>query len=168
VVSYPALGHLMGLSSRAFGLWSGTAINDLSSVVAASSVYGHSAASYAVIVKLTRTLAIVPISLSLAALRTRRQVGERKPKLLRVMPLFIVAFVAAVIANTLGAVPTGWHHSLSELSLWMITTALAAIGLSTDFGRIRRAGLRPLGLGAILWVTVGMVSLGLQGVSGTL
>ena len=71
VLSFPSLGHLIGLSQHAFGLWAGTAINDTSSVVAASTIYGHAAVSYAVVVKLTRTLAIVPISLGLAAWRNR-------------------------------------------------------------------------------------------------
>jgi len=174
VLLYPAVGHGLGLSQHAFGLWAGTAVNDLSSVVAASTVYGHAAASYGVIVKLTRTLAIIPICLGLAALRGRRRraAGEELPPgrwggLRRVLPLFIVTFVAAVGVNTLGLVPAGWHHGLSDLATWMITAALAAIGLSTDVGRIRRAGLRPLALGAGLWVTVGLTSLGLQAVTGT-
>jgi len=169
VLLYPALGHLLGFSGHTFGLWAGTAINDLSSVVAASTVYGHAAASYGVIVKLTRTLAIIPICLGLAMLRGSRQ-GDapRRLQAKRILPLFIVAFVAAVAANTLGLIPHGWHTGLSDASTWMITAALAAIGLSTDIGHIRRTGLRPLALGAILWVTVGLASLGLQAATGTL
>jgi uncharacterized membrane protein YadS len=72
------------------------------------------------------------------------------------VPLFIVAFVAAVVADTLGLVPAGWHHPLSDISTRMITAALGAVGLSTDVGHIRRAGFRPLGLGAVLWLTVGL------------
>jgi uncharacterized integral membrane protein (TIGR00698 family) len=76
VLLYPSLGHALGLSAHSFGLWAGTAVNDLSSVVAASTVYGHAAVSYGVVVKLTRTLAIVPISLGLAAIRGRRVPGS--------------------------------------------------------------------------------------------
>jgi uncharacterized membrane protein YadS len=85
----------------------------------------------------------------------------------RVLPVFIVAFIAAVAANAIGLVPVAWHRGLSDLSTWMITAALAAIGLSTDVHHIRRAGLRPLALGAVLWVTVGLSSLGLQALTGT-
>jgi uncharacterized integral membrane protein (TIGR00698 family) len=173
VLCYPTLGHIFGFSEHTFGLWAGTAINDLSSVVAASTVYGHAAVSYGVVVKLTRTLAIVPICLGLAAMRgrTRRQTVDAFPgarvDLRRVIPLFIPVFLAVVVANTAGLVPTGWHHPLSDLSTWMITAALAAIGLSTDIGQVRRAGLRPLALGAVLWLTVGFTSLGLQALTGT-
>jgi uncharacterized integral membrane protein (TIGR00698 family) len=175
VLLYPTIGHLLGLSQHSFGLWSGTAINDLSSVVAASTVYGHAAASYGVIVKLTRTLAIIPICLGLAAIRSRRaktgtspEPAARRLNLRRIVPVFIVGFVAAVAINTIGLVPASWHHGLTDLSTWMITAALAAIGLSTDVRHIRRAGFRPLALGAVLWVTVGLTSLGLQALTGTL
>lgn len=174
VLLYPGLGHALGVSQHSFGLWAGTAINDLSSVVAASTIYGHAAASYGVIVKLTRTLAIIPICLGLAAIRGRQEkdatarAEPRRVFIRRIVPVFIVAFMAAVAANTVGLVPAAWHHGLSDLSAWMITAALAAIGLSTDVHRIRRTGLRPLALGAVLWLTVGLTSLGLQALTGTL
>ncbi|MGH9082806.1 MAG: YeiH family protein, partial [Acidimicrobiales bacterium] len=191
VLAFPTLGHYLGLSSRSFGLWAGTAINDVSSVVAASTVYGHAAVSYAVVVKLVRTLAIVPICLALAAWHGRRPAatdpgagpgpdgptagpppgeaarGERR-SLRRIFPLFILGFVAAVVADTLGAVPSGWHHGLSDVATWMITAALAAIGLSTRLGHLRRTGPRPMLLGAVLWLAVGVVSLALQAATGTL
>ncbi len=192
VLSFPSLGHLLGLSQHAFGLWAGTAINDTSSVVAASTIYGHAAVSYAVVVKLTRTLAIVPISLGLAAWRNRsaREANARsgaaaqdygrglggqltsadrpRPHLRRVVPLFIVAFLGAVVCNTFGLVPTSWHHGLSDLATWMITAALAAIGLTANLSHIRRAGPRPVLLGAVLWATVGIASLALQLGTGTI
>ncbi|MGH9094798.1 MAG: YeiH family protein [Acidimicrobiales bacterium] len=176
VVTYPALGHLIGMSQHSFGLWAGTAINDTSSVVAASTVYGHAAASYGVVVKLTRTLAIIPICLALAAWRNRRGVAEGSAAdlppvrlhLAHVVPVFIFGFVGAVVANTAGLVPSGWHHALSDAATWMITAALAAIGLSTRVDRIRRAGPRPLVLGALLWATVAISSLGLQAATGSL
>jgi uncharacterized integral membrane protein (TIGR00698 family) len=173
VLLFPALGHALGLSQHAFGLWAGTAINDLSSVVAAATIYGHAAASYGVIVKLTRTLAIVPICLGLAAVRRWRGKdvaggpAARRISVRGIVPVFIAAFIAAVAVNTIGLVPEAWHHGLSVLSTWMITAALGAIGLSTDVRGIRRAGLRPLALGAVLWVTVALTSLGLQALTGT-
>jgi uncharacterized integral membrane protein (TIGR00698 family) len=174
VLLYPTLGHVLRLSQHSFGLWAGTAINDVSSVAAAATTYGHAAASYGVIVKLTRTLAIIPICLGLAALRGRRGrdaingSAAGRVTVRRVVPVFILAFVAAVAANTIGLVPAAWHHGLSDLSNWLITAALAAIGLSTDIRHIRRAGPRPLALGAVLWLTVGLTSLGLQALTGTL
>ena len=203
VLLYPTLGHVLGLSQHAFGLWAGTAINDTSSVVAASTIYGHAAAQYGVVVKLTRTLAIVPICLGLALWR-RQQLAvpavetitdeeptgvssrggvavEARPvtavddslggapvqvQWTSVAPLFILGFLAAVGLNSLGLVPAGWHVGLSTLATWMITAALGAIGLTTEVGHIRRAGPRPLLLGACLWATVGLTSLGIQRLVG--
>jgi uncharacterized integral membrane protein (TIGR00698 family) len=171
VLTYPSLGHLLGLSQHAFGLWAGTAINDTSSVVAASTIYGHQAAAYAVVVKLTRTLAIVPICLALAGWRRRRSPattsGAERLRWRQVLPVFILVFMAAVLANTLGLVPGGAHRGLSDLAGWMITAALGAIGLSSRPRSVRVAGARPLMLGAALWATVGLTSLGLQALTGT-
>jgi uncharacterized integral membrane protein (TIGR00698 family) len=179
VLAFPSLGHLLGLSQHAFGLWAGTAVNDTSSVVAASTIYGHAAASYAVVVKLTRTLAIVPICLGLAAWRDRpsaaapERTASVRPSpglgtVRRVFPLFILGFLAAAAFNTLGLIPPGAHHYLSDAATWMITAALAAIGLSTRLGNIRRAGPRPILLGAVLWATVAVTSLALQAATGTI
>jgi uncharacterized integral membrane protein (TIGR00698 family) len=174
-VAYPSIGHALGLSQHAFGLWAGTAINDTSSVVAASTVYGHAAATYGIVVKLTRSLAIVPVCLALAAWRGRRpghataaRPADAKAGLGRVVPLFIAGFGAAVCVNSAGAIPAAWHPALSDLAGLMVATALAGIGLSTNIGAIRRAGPRPMVLGALLWATVGLTSLALQGLTGSL
>jgi uncharacterized integral membrane protein (TIGR00698 family) len=179
VLLYPVVGHHFNLSQKAFGLWAGTAINDTSSVVAASTVYGHMAASYGVVVKLTRTLAIIPVASALALWRHRRSVeasagpGPRaRPldgrALVRAFPTFVLVFVVAVLAKTFGLVPTGWAHGLSDVATWAITAALAGIGLCFRLGDMRRAGVRPLALGAVLWLTVGLTSLGLQLATGTI
>ncbi|MDE3082362.1 MAG: putative sulfate exporter family transporter [Acidobacteriota bacterium] len=170
VLSFPTLGRLLHMTPGAFGLWAGTAVNDMSSVVAAASIFGHGAASSAVVVKLTRTLMIIPITLVLALWRARGAPrGERRSLLGHVrktFPVFIAWFVLATTLNTLGLVPRGLHAGLGDLAQFMITMALGAIGLSTRVRDIARAGLRPLLLGAILWILVGSVSLGLQSLSG--
>ena len=174
VLTFPSIGHGLGLSPHAFGLWSGTAINDLSSVVAASTIFGHGATSYAVVVKLTRTLMIVPIAVGLSAWRARAirpRATADGPGALRgmrhVVPVFIGWFLVAVALNTIGLVPTSWHSALSATAAGMITMALGAIGLSTQPRDICHAGFRPLVLGAILWVLVAATSLALQALTGT-
>ena len=175
VVTFPTLGHLIGLSPHSFGLWAGTAINDMSSVVAASSIFGHGATSYAVVVKLTRTLMIIPICLGLGVWRTRhfrsRDAGmgdSPKHIVRRVVPMFIAWFLLAVVLNSAGLVPSSWHGFLSGLAEVMITLALGAIGLSTNVKDIKQTGFKPLALGAMLWILVAGTSLGLQAVTGSL
>ena len=181
VLVFPVVGHLLGMSQRVFGLFAGTAVNDMSSVVATATTYGHQAAGYAVVVKLTRTLLIIPISLGLAALAARRArareptpaappaggtqvtgTGTSTVRIGRLVPRFLIGFVIVATANTGGLIPPPVHAGLGELAVFLITVALSAIGLSTDLSALRRAGPRPLVLGASLWVVVSLTSLGLQ------
>jgi len=84
------------------------------------------------------------------------------------VPLFLVGFVVASALDTVGVIPASWHPGLTVAGIFLITTALAAIGLSLHLGDIRRAGVRPLLLGAGLWILVGAGSLGIQALTGTL
>lgn len=165
VLTFPFLGHLLGLSQHSFGLFAGTAINDMSSVVAASTTYGSVAANYAIVVKLTRTMLIIPISLGLATLERRKHnSGDSKPNVHvgRLVPWYLIGFLVVASANSVGLIPQGIHHALVQISVFLIAMALAAIGLSTDVAGFRRTGHRPLLLGGILWILVSATSLLLQ------
>ncbi|MCE0761663.1 putative sulfate exporter family transporter [Pseudonocardia kujensis] len=169
VLLFPVVGHALAMDQAAFGLWAGTAINDTSSVVAAAVSYGPQAAQEGVVVKLTRTLMIVPVVLALALLHGRRSGGgTRRVPWRKVVPLFLVGFLLAAGAQSLGLVPAGWHDALALLGTFLLTTALAGIGLTLRFADMRAAGFRPLLLGGLLWVAVAATSLGLQAVTGAL
>jgi len=173
VLLFPAIGHLLGLSQHAFGLWAGTAINDTSSVVAAAYTYGSVAGAYGVVVKLTRTLMIIPISLALGVVTARRDASSaatsrRRVPWRRLVPLFIVGFLMASALDTFGVIPSAWHPALGAVGTFFITMALSGIGLSTRLGRLKAAGHRPLLLGGILWLLVGSASLLIQWATGTL
>lgn len=173
VLAFPPLGHALGLSQHAFGLFAGTAVNDTSSVVAAATTYGADAGNYAVVVKLTRTLMIIPVCIGLAVL-ARRRTDRPSPiaehgvlaRALRLVPWFLVGFLLVAAANSIGLVPGASHQALQQTSLFLITMALTAIGLSTDAGALRRAGARPLVLGLLLWIAVATSSLLLQWAAG--
>ncbi len=113
VLTFPAIGHLLSLSQHAFGLWAGTAINDTSSVVAAGFVYGHAAGTQAVIVKLTRTTLIVPIVLFYAGKRLWDSRGAAGVDWMKIVPWFILWFVAAAVLNTIGVVPPALHAAFA-------------------------------------------------------
>ncbi|GAA4837272.1 YeiH family protein [Actinomycetospora corticicola] len=171
VLAFPPLGHLLGLDAHAFGLWAGTAINDTSSVVAAGYAYGGDAGPYSVVVKLTRSLMIIPVVAAVTLLVARRgrvAPGEERRALpwARLVPLFLVGFVVASALTTIGVVPMSWHPALTAIGTFLITTALAGIGLSMRVADLRRAGVRPLLLGACLWVLVAASSLGIQALTG--
>ncbi|MBB1154945.1 MULTISPECIES: YeiH family protein [Amycolatopsis] len=170
VLLFPPLGHALGMSPHAFGLWAGTAVNDTSSVVAASYAYGGDAGSYGLVVKLTRTLTLIPIVLFLAVLVARKQSGGRVSLRAmpwhRLVPPFLIGFLAAATVESAGWIPQSWHAPLSTLGTFLITMALAGIGLALKPSDLRKAGHKPLLMGAILWVAVAASSLGLQALTG--
>jgi uncharacterized membrane protein YadS len=81
---------------------------------------------------------------------------------LRLVPWFLIGFAVAALVNSTGVIPMVWHPGIAAVSQFLIAMALAAIGLSTDIGALRRAGLKPLLLGGVLWLVVSLSSLGLQ------
>ena len=160
VLTFPALGHLLSLSQSAFGLWAGTAINDTSSVVAAAFAYGPEAGNAGIVVKLTRTLLIVPIVIFYAWKRlAEHREAERAIPWLSLFPWFILWFAAAAAAKSIGIIPSSWQATIQMVALVAIVVALAGVGLSADVHRMRSAGLRPLALGAILWIAISASSL---------
>ncbi|WP_112467107.1 YeiH family protein [Streptomyces triticisoli] len=175
VLTFPALGHLLDMSQHSFGLFVGTAVNDMSSVVAAAGTYGGAAVDHAVVVKLARTLLIIPICLGLAALARRRAQTAAGPdgspdpiRVGRLIPWFLVGFLVLAAANSAGLVPSAAHAPLSTLAAFLITVALSAIGLSTEPARLRRTGPAPLILGGCLWLVVSATSLAAQFLTGHL
>ncbi len=160
VFVFPALGHLFGMSDIDFGMWAGTAINDTSSVVAAGYSYSHAAGDYATIVKLTRTLMIIPITLALAVWVSRRNKSQGlEYNFKSVFPWFILGFVAASIIVTAGLIPADWASALSELGKIMIIMAMVAIGLNTKLTDLVRNGVRPIALGMCCWIALAVVAL---------
>ena len=168
VIMFPPIGHALGLSQNGFGLWAGTAVNDTSSVVATGYVYGTIAGIHAVIVKLTRTTLIIPIAAVLAIVARRKDAATQGVRWVKVIPWFLGWFVFTAALKTAGAIPKSFATPISNLSISLIAIALAAIGLSTHLGDMRRVGYRPLALGTLTWFVVAITGLGLQWVSGSM
>lgn len=162
VFLFPAVGHFIGLSDTGFGMWAGTAINDTSSVVAASYSFSDAAGNFATIVKLTRSLMIVPITLALAIAYAHMNKSENFFSLAKVFPWFVLGFVAAAVIRSLGFIPTEISASLAWSGKFLIMAAMAAIGLNTDLKKFITAGPRALALGGITWLAVMLSSLGIQ------
>lgn len=162
VMAFPALGHALGMSPHAFGLFAGTAVNDTSSVVAAASVYSAAALGFAVVVKLVRTLMIIPISIGLAVIEARRTQSTERftlARAARLVPWFLVGFLVLAAVGSTGLLPLSMVAGITQVSVFLVAMALAAIGLSTDLRAIRAAGLRPLLLGGLLSLTVATTTL---------
>lgn len=161
VIVFPILGHWMNMSDVGFGLWSGTAINDTSSVVAAAYSFSQEAGDYATVVKLVRATFIIPLCLILAVLvawREKRQ-GAADFSLARIFPWFILWFVVASIVRSTGVLPAEFLTVASVVSKFLIVVALTAIGLSTDLRSMAVAGMRPIMMGLGVWIAVAGSSL---------
>jgi uncharacterized integral membrane protein (TIGR00698 family) len=162
VLLFPLIGHLLGLSDHGFGLWAGTAINDTSSVVAAAYSWSSSAGEYATVVKLTRAMLIIPVTLLIGIVVSLRQhtPGSGLPSIRHASPWFIVWFVLASLTGQY--LPPVLGQLARLLAPFLITMALTAIGLSTDLARMKQTGWRPVLLGLLVWGSVASSSLLVQ------
>ena len=168
IVPFPLLGRAMGLDDMAYGLWAGTAVNDTSRVVAAGYAFSEGAGDFATMVKLTRTLAIIPTVLvfSLIEVREKRKAGvadqEEKVKVTSIIPWFILGFLGMAVLNSLGVFPQELSLGLKELSKFLMVAALAAIGLNTDFREMRKSGINPMIHGFIISALVVVVAIAVE------
>lgn len=182
---FPALGHSIGLGTEGFAVFAGTAVNDTSSVTAATSTaedlyHTSGILSAAVTVKLTRTLAIIPITLALALYRTAKAKKSGKTadgfSFKKIFPWFILYFIAASVITTvvtsLGASSFSAAYSsyftpaMKKLAKFFIAMAMGAIGLNTNIVSLVKKGGKPIILGFCCWTVITLVSLAVQYMTG--
>lgn len=167
VFIFPALGRVFHMTDTGFGIWAGTAINDTSSVVAAGFTFSDAAGELATIVKLTRTLMIIPITLALTVHRTwkRKQQGTAAASnysIVKIFPWFVLGFLLTAILNSTGWIPSAASSWLNELGKFGIMVAMAGIGLNTNLKSLVKNGVRPIALGLCCWFVVAVASLVVQ------
>lgn len=169
---FPTIGTMLGMSTEGFGLFAGTAINDTSSVTAAASAWdgmhpGSNALEIATIVKLTRTLAIIPITLALAFIRTRQEKqANSKVSIKKIFPMFILYFLLASVITTVFNLPTSITAPIKDLSKFFIIMAMSAIGLNTNIVKLLKTGGKPILLGFCCWTSIALVSILMQKILG--
>ncbi|MEG2175854.1 MAG: putative sulfate exporter family transporter, partial [Oscillibacter sp.] len=167
VILFPIAGRYFGMSDMGFGLWAGTAVNDTSSVVAAGYAFSDAAGAYAMIVKLTRTLSIIPVVLIFSFINERLErkkavsggcSSPRKVDLQKIFPYFILLFLAMVALKSTGIVPEAASAVIAKCSKFFMVMALAAIGLKTNFKELSHSGVKPMIHGFIISALVVVVS----------
>lgn len=167
---FPTLGSWLHLSNEGFALFAGTAVNDTSSVTATASswdsLYNANTLEPATIVKLTRTLAIIPIVLFLSYYWQSRQQGNNQGvKLKKIFPVFILYFILASLITTLltsFGVSNSFFSPLKQLSIFLIIMAMSAIGLKTNLIAMIKSSGKSILLGALCWIAIILTSLGMQ------
>lgn len=170
VILFPIAGKYFGMSDLGFGLWAGTAVNDTSSVVAAGYAFSDAAGSFAMIVKLTRTISIVPTVLIFSYINQRlllkknstcsssNEKSKLKVDLKKIFPWFILMFLGMVAIKSTGIISESVSNNVSELSKFFMVMALGAIGLKTNFKEVSKSGFKPMLHGFIISALVVVVS----------
>ena len=166
IALYPLMGKALGMSDMAYGIWAGTSVNDTASVVASGYAFSEAAGDFATMVKLTRTIAIIPTVLVFAYIGTRIKQkemkaagGGQKVKLVKIIPWFIGGFLLLAVLNSTGCIPAAVSGVIKNTSKFLMVTALAAIGLSTSITDFKKAGLKPMFYGITIDTLVTLTAL---------
>ncbi len=166
VALYPIMGKALGMTDIAFGIWAGTSVNDTASVVASGYAFSEIAGDFATMVKLTRTIAIIPTVLVFAFISTRIKQKEmkaqnngKKVNLVKIIPWFIGGFLLLAILNSVGFIPVAASGVIKGISKFLMVTALAAIGLGTSITDFKKAGLKPMFYGITIDTLVTLTAL---------
>ena len=166
IIAFPIIGRYLELSDMAYGLWTGTAVNDTSSVVAAGFAYSDAAGDFATMVKLTRTLTIIPVVLIFRMIYARLELKnsgssyiKKNFSIFSVIPFFILGFLAMVTLNSFGLISNDLSVSLKAISKFLMVAALAAIGLNTKFKDMKKSGINPMIHGFIISILVVIVAI---------
>jgi uncharacterized integral membrane protein (TIGR00698 family) len=173
IVLFPIMGRALGLSDMAYGLWAGTAVNDTSSVVAAGYAFSEGAGDFATMVKLTRTLSIIPTVIVFSLIQGHIKKKEamaggegeaamRHVNLLSLFPWFIVGFLAVALLNSVNVIPADVSATAKNVSKFLMVAALAAIGLNTSFTDMKKSGIRPMIHGFIISALVVIVAIAVE------
>ena len=166
IALYPLMGMALGMNDTAYGIWAGTSVNDTASVVASGYAFSEAAGDIATMVKLTRTIAIIPTVLVFAwiGIRMKRKElqasGEgQKVNLMKIIPWFIGGFLLLAIVNSVGLIPTALSAIMKRVSKFLMVSALAAIGLNTSLTDFKKAGLAPMFYGVTIDTLVTLTAL---------
>ena len=166
IALYPIMGRALGMSDIAYGIWAGTSVNDTASVVASGYAFSEAAGDFATMVKLTRTIAIIPTVLVFAYIGTRMKQtelqaagGGKKVNIVKIIPWFIGGFLALAIVNSIGLIPVAVSGVMKSASKFLMVTALAAIGLGTSITDFKKAGLAPMFYGITIDTLVTLTAL---------
>lgn len=155
---YPLLPALLDLTPQAYGLWCGASIHEVVQAIAAAFETNLLSGEVATIAKLSRVMLLAPITL-LLGLSSVDRTAEKSRKL--PIPWFVLGFIILILINSLNFIPETWRIEIVDFNQFLLTTALAAMGLSTNIQCIKLLGLKPIYLGTISWLFISLASLGL-------
>jgi uncharacterized integral membrane protein (TIGR00698 family) len=164
---FPLIGHALGLSDHAYGLWVGLAVDNTAEATAAGALYSETAGRFAVLAKTTRNATIGFVVLGYALYWARKggaaRITNRGAFLWEKFPKFVLGFLVISALATVGAFTKAQTADIANLSRWAFLLTFAGIGLRTNIRAITRQGWRPLVVGvagecAIALLTLVMIT----------
>jgi uncharacterized integral membrane protein (TIGR00698 family) len=162
---FPVVGHWLGMSDQAYGLWAGLGIDNTAEVTAAGALYSDAAAKVAVLAKTARNAMIGFVVLGYALYWARKEgtegVGNKAAFLWKKFPKFVLGFLIISAVATAHVFSKDQLASLANLSRWAFLLTFAGVGLRTNFVEMRKQGLRPFVVGALGEVAIAFLTLGL-------
>ena len=159
--SYPLLPGLLHLDPHAFGLWSGASIHEIAQVVAVTFQDGQKAGQFGTIAKLSRVMLLAPVVIGLGWTARSTPKAASASSARPPMPWFVLGFVALVGINSLIAFPAWIKIWMVAVTTFLLSVALAAMGLETDIRKLMAKGIRPALLGALAFLFIASFSLAL-------
>lgn len=151
VLFFVLVGPLLGLTQMQLAVLSGSTLHEVAQVMAAAFTWGPQTGDMGTLVKLTRVVMLAPTLLVLAWLGrepgaegTMRWTWKEPP-----VPWFVIGFLAVGVLGSVGLVPAAVKQNVAQVSVFLMVTAMAAMGLNTQLATIRRAGMKVIVAGLL-------------------
>ena len=157
--AYPLLPGLLHLDPHAYGLWSGASIHEIAQVVAAAFQGSKQAGEFGTIAKLARVMLLAPVVIVLGWMASRNTASRGSTSAKPPMPWFVLGFIAVVGLNSLISIPVAAKAEIVAATTFLLSVALAAMGLETDIRKLSARGIRPALLGALAFLFIASFSL---------
>lgn len=159
---FPVIGKLMHLSNLTYGTWTGLAVQDVSSVVATGFAYGQEAGEIATVVKLTRTVFIVPVVFLVGLIFTlkdrKENEADKKINYIKIFPWFVVGFLLMAMLNSMGLFAESLRTAFNPVTHFLILMVMAGVGTDLNFKEMKNVGLTFLYVGLSGMLTMSVLS----------
>ena len=153
IIAFPLIGEIIGLSQQQFGIFAALTIHDTASVIGAASIFGNEALEIATIMKLGRTLWIIPLVLLASWYFNRREESIN-------YPYFILLFILFILAGSFFSFEDSWILFFKNSSKIFLSLGLFFIGTEISFNAIKQISLKPVSFAVLLWsLVIGVTSL---------